>query len=177
MTSKRVCHSFAVLVFLVGHAYVAHAQSTFPLTVSGRTATAVIELPGDHAADLSIEFEDVVQLHAGALEVSARVLSPLDALAIRSRLPGGEAASIPSAYPVLLQIEPTPSSALALAGIVTISLHTHTHNLTLNVAAPWRLYSASAGGAFREITRSVGIGSYRVDGSTGGFSVNAQAYA
>jgi hypothetical protein len=168
MTSSKVFHSFAMLVFLIGHAGVAHAQSTFPLTVSGRTATAVIDLPGGYAADLTLEFDDVVELHSGALELTARVLSPFDVLALQPRLPAGAAATIPPTFPVLFQIEPTPSSALALSGVVTISLHTH--NLTLDVALPWGLYSASAGGPFRDITQSVGIGSYRVDGSTGGFS-------
>ena len=168
MTSTQVRHSFAAALFLIAHAAVAHAQTTFPLAVSGNTATAVIALPGGYAADLTLTFEDVTGLNPAALQVSARVLSPLDMLALRSRLPGGAAATIPAAFPVLLQIEPTTSSALALTGVVTISLHTH--NLTLNVAAPWGLYSASSGGPFRDITRSVGIGSYRVDGSTGGFS-------
>lgn len=168
MTALKTLKTFVLLAFLIGHAHVARAQATFPLTVSGQTATAVIELPGGYGADLSLEFEDVVGLHAGALGVSARVMSPLDVMALLPRFPGGSATSIPSTFPVLLQIEATPSSALAMAGIVTISLHTH--NLTLNVTSPLGLYSASSGGPFREITRSVGIGSYRVDGSGGGFS-------
>jgi len=168
MRAYKPFQTFVVLAFLIGHAGGARAQTTFPLTVSGRTATAVIELPGGYAADLSLEFEHVVGLNAGALEVSARLVSAMDVLALQQRLPGGSASSIPFSYPVVLQIEPTPTSALALAGIVTVSLHTH--NLTLNVASPLGLYSASAGGPFRDITRSVGIGSYRVDGSGGGFS-------
>ena len=169
MRAYKPFQTFVVLAFLIGHAGAARAQTTFPLTVSGRTATAVIELPGGYAADLSLEFEDVVGLHAGALEVSARVLSPMEMLAVVPRLPGATAAaSIPPTYPVLLQIEPTPTSALALAGIVKISVHTH--NLTFNVASPLGLYSAPAGGPFHDLTRSAGIGSYRVDGSGGGFS-------
>jgi hypothetical protein len=168
MRAYKPFQTFVVLAFLIGHAGAARAQSTFPLTVVDRTATAVIELPGGYAADLSLKFENVLGLTAGALEVSARVLSQLDVLAVQARLPAGAASSIPAAFPVLLQIEPTSSSALSLAGIVTISIHTH--NLTLDVASPLGLYSASAGGAFRDITQFVGIGSYRVDGSTGGFS-------
>jgi hypothetical protein len=180
----KVVRIFALLACLVGYTEVALSQ-TFPLTVSGKTATAAIELPGGYAADLSIEFEEVVGLHEAALEVSASVVSPFDS-ALLSRLPGGSlspptsdslslistpsagTASIPASFPVLLRIEPTSSSALAMAGIVTISLHTH--NLTLNYVSPLGLFSASTGGPFREITRSVGMGSYRVDGSGGGFS-------
>ena len=168
MRAYKPFQTFVVLAFLIGHASAARAQTTFPLSVSSRTATAMIALPGGYAADLSLEFEDVVGLHAGALEVSARVLSPMDMLAVVPRLPGGVAASIPLTYPVLLKIEPTPTSTLALAGIVKISVHTH--NLTFNVASPLGLYSASAGGPFADLTRSAGIGSYRVDGSGGGFS-------
>jgi hypothetical protein len=125
MRASKPFQTFVVLAFLIGHGAAARAQSTFPLTVSDRTATAVIELPGGYAADLSLEFEDVVGLHAGALEVSARVLSPLDVLALLPRFPGGSATTIPTSFLVLLQIEPTSTSALSMAGIVTISLHTH----------------------------------------------------
>jgi hypothetical protein len=142
-------------------------HATFPLTVSGKTATAVIELPGGYAVDLSISFEEVVGLNSRALEVSARTVAPTDP-ALLARLPGGSLANIPAGFPVLLQIEPTPDSALAFSGVVTISLHTH--NLNFDASSPRGLYSAPAGGLFRDITRSVGMGSYRVDGSGGGFS-------
>lgn len=146
---------------------ISFVQATFPLTVSGKTATAVIELPGGYAADLSISFEEVVGLQSGALEVSARTVAPTDP-ALLARLPGGSLASVPAGFPVLLQIEPTSDSALAFSGVVAISLHTH--NLNFHATSPLSLYSAPAGGLFRDITRSVGMGSYRVDGSGGGFS-------
>jgi hypothetical protein len=46
----------------------------------------------------------------------------------------------------------------------------HTHNLHLDVAAPFVLLSAHNGGPFRDITKMVAVGSYRVGGSSGGFS-------
>lgn len=142
-------------------------QGTFPLTVSGKTASAVIELPGGYAVDLSISFEKVVGLESRALEVTARTVAPTDP-ALLARLPAGSLANIPAAFPVMLQIEPTADSALAFSGIVAVSLHTH--NLNFDPSLPRGLYSAPAGGLFRDITRSVGMGSYRVDGSGGGFS-------
>jgi hypothetical protein len=142
-------------------------QATFPLRVSDDTATAVIELPGGYAVDLTISFEEVVGLHSGALEVSARTVAPADP-ALLARLPAGSLAAIPAGFPVLLQIEPASGSTLSFSGVVTISLHTH--NLNFVATSPLALYSASAGGPFRDITRSVGMGSYRVDGSGGGFS-------
>jgi hypothetical protein len=142
-------------------------QASFPLTVAGKTATAVIELPGGYATDLTISFERVVGLHARAMEVSARVVSPTDPMLL-ARLPGGLPSTIPAAFPVLLQIEPTSGSTLSFSGVVTVSHHTH--NLNFDPAVTRSLYSASAGGSFRDITRSVGMGSYRVDGSGGGFS-------
>jgi len=146
---------------------ISFVAASFPLTVSGKTATAVVELPGGYAVDVSITFEEVVGLNSGSLEVSARTVSPADPTLL-SRLPAGSLASIPAAFPVLLQIEPASNSALAFSGVVAVSLHTH--NLNFDPNAPLGLYSAHGGGLFRDITRSVGMGSYRVDGSGGGFS-------
>jgi hypothetical protein len=153
---------------LLGPATVALPQTIFPLTVDGKSASATIALPGGLGIDLSIAFEEVVGLHPGALAVSARVVSPFD-LNLLSRLPGGFLASlVPTALPVVVRIEPTEDSALAMSGVVTVTLHTH--NLALDLLAPFGLYTASAGGPFREMTRTVSMGSYRVDGSGGGFS-------
>jgi hypothetical protein len=144
----------------------AFAQTPIPLKISGNEANGSFELPGGIAGDLSISFEDVVGLNEQALEVSARLVDPLDS-GILSRLPG-PGVSVPEAFPVLIRIEPTPSSALTFAGVVSISLHTH--NLVLVANSPLALYSGPVDGPLRDITRSVGVGSYRAGGSGGGFS-------
>jgi hypothetical protein len=108
----------------------------------------------------------VVGLNEDALDASARLVDPLDG-SVLSRLPGPEV-SVPAGFPVLIRIEPTPSSGLTFAGIVTVSLHTH--NLVLEANSPLALYSGPAGGPLRDITRSVEVGSYRAGGSGGGFS-------
>jgi hypothetical protein len=152
---------------LLGLAPSAFAQVVIPLTISGRGATGVIELPGGVGAELSITFEEVVGLNPAALEVSAGLVNPLDP-DLLARLGGGGLIVPPAAFPVLLRIDPTPTSGLSFAGTVAVSLHTH--NLALTPDIPLALHSASSGGAFRDITKSEGVGSYRADGTGGGFS-------
>ena len=144
----------------------AFAQTHVPLTISGNEARGHFELPGSVAGDLSITFEEVVGLTEDALEVSARLVNPTDS-AILSRLPG-PGVSVPEAFPVMIRIEPTASSALTFAGVVSVSLHTH--NLVLVANSPLALYSGPADGPLHDITRFVGVGSYRAGGSGGGFS-------
>jgi hypothetical protein len=144
----------------------AAAQAPLLISVSGNRADARIELAGGLvAADLSIVFESVVGLNPTALALTAQLVNPIT---LAPRLPAGGGVIVPAAFPVLIRIEPTQSSALAFRGIATISMHTH--NLTLQLNPPLGLYSAPTGGAFREITTSTGIGSYRAGASTGGFS-------
>ena len=144
----------------------ASAQTPIPLTISGREAKGSFQLPGGIAGDLSISFEEVVGLNEAALDASARLVAPSDG-EILSRLPGPQV-TVPAAFPVLIRIEPTPSSALTFAGVVSISIHTH--NLVLEANSPLALYSGPVDGPLRDITRSVGVGSYRAGGSGGGFS-------
>jgi hypothetical protein len=129
----------------------ARAQTPVPLTVSGKEATGSFMLPGGIAADLTLSFEQMVGLNPAALQATAGLVDPLD-LALQARLPGG--VTVPAAFPVLLSIELIPSRGLSFSGVVTISLHTH--NLNLDSSAPFTLFSASGGGAFRDVTRLVG---------------------
>lgn len=153
-------------VLLFALASDAFAQTPIRLTISGKEAKGSFYLPGGIAGDLSISFEEVVGLNEDALDASARLVDPLDS-GILSRLPGPDV-SVPEAFPVLIRIEPSPSSALTFAGVVSISLHTH--NLVLVANSPLALYSGPADGPLRDITGFVGIGSYRAGGSGGGFS-------
>lgn len=156
-----------VVVCLLGAAPGVFAQASIPLTVSGNEATGVVQLPGGVGAELSIAFEQVVGLTPAALEVSAALVDPLDG-AFLARLGGGGLISLPVAFPVVVRIEPSPSSALSFSGTVAVSLYTH--NLNLRPDVPLALHSASAGGSFRDIMRAEGIGSYRAGGTGGGFS-------
>jgi hypothetical protein len=138
-----------------------------PLTVSGNVAQGGVELPGGFGLDLTVTFETVVGLTPSALEASASIVNPLDP-ALLSRLLSLGNLSVPIAFPVLLRVAPSESSALSFRGRYTISLHTH--NLSLSPIVRLSLVKSPDGGAFRDITRSEGIGSYRDDGGGGDFS-------
>ena len=150
---------------LLAAAAPAAADTLIPLTVSGNGATGTVALPGGLGVDLEITFENVVGLNPASLVVSAGLVLPLDPVLPRLLASGG---ALPVALPVLIRIEPSEGSALSFQGVASLSLHTH--NLSLNPLVPLSLFSSSGGGPFRDITRTEGIGSYRVGGSTGGFS-------
>jgi hypothetical protein len=141
------------------------AQTPIAVRVAGDTLTGVVELPHGLTADLRLAFEDAVGLTPTSLQITAQVIGPLDPL-VAGRLPAS--VTLPDSFPVLLRIEPAGSSALSFSGVYTLSLHTH--NLAFRLSPPLGLFKAAAGGPFQEITRSAGAGSYRVDGSSGGFS-------
>ena len=143
----------------------AAAETVVPLTITSTGATGTVTLPGGLGIDLELSFESVVGLHPTSLNVTAAVVLPLDPILSRLLLAGG---ALPTGLPVVIKIEPTEDSALSFQGLASLSLHTH--NLSLNPLVPMSLFSASGGGPFRDITRTEGIGSYRVGGSTGGFS-------
>lgn len=142
----------------------ATAQGIASASVSGNSVTATISLPGNLGADVSLSFENVTGLSLANLGLSAQVTNPFDP-ALFLRLPFGV---IPSAFPVMLRIEPPAAGGLSFSGVTRLEIHTH--NLNFYAATPLRLYSASLGGPFRDITTQMGSGSYRARGTTGGFS-------
>jgi hypothetical protein len=161
----KLIRGLLCVVFLFVSSSAARAQTPVPLTASGNQATGSFTLPGGIGADLTISFEQVVGLNPAALQATVGVVNPLDA-GLRARLADG--VTVPDAFPVLVSIEPVPSRGLSFAGVSVVSLHTH--NLNLDSSAPFTLFSASGVGAFRDVTRFVGIGSYRAEASVGGFS-------
>ncbi len=136
-------------------------------TVNGTTVSAGIELAGGIGADLTLSFEGVVGLNLTTLGLSAQLVDPGD-LGLLSRLPAGALVSVPAAFPVLVSVQPTAASTLSFEGVYTLGLHTH--NLVFTSNTPLRLFAAHGGGAFRDITDSMGLGSYRVRGTGGSFS-------
>src|SRR5712691_12184515 len=137
---------FSALVLAGAAASVALAQSNIVPTISGNTLTAKIQLAGGIEADLSIAFEQVVGLNASALTISAALADPTDP-SLLSRLPG-PLVSVPAAFPVLVHIDPTPTSGLSFSGVYKISLYTHALTLTSN--SPLRLAQAPTGGTFQD---------------------------
>jgi len=142
----------------------AAGQGIVSSSLSGNAISLTLSLPGGLGADASLTFENVSGLKLANLGISAQVVNLLD-LSLLSRLGG---ASIPSAFPVLLRIEPPAAGGLAFHG--TTTLEVHTHNLGYVTGSPLRIFSAPIGGTFKDITTAMGPGSYRARGSTGGFS-------
>jgi hypothetical protein len=143
----------------------ATAADVLDVTIDGNTASARIELPGGVAADLTIAFEGAVGLSAANLGLDAQLVS-VSNLALLARLP--QLASIPTAFPVLVTIEPPATGGLSFSGLVSVGLYTH--NLMYTAGTPLRIFSAPLGGSFVDVTDEVSSGSYRVRGAKGDFS-------
>lgn len=156
------CLLAATLVLV---AAAAEAQSIHSVTVDGSTLTAELELPLGIEADLTVSFESVIGLSSSALGLSLSEINPADT-ALLSRLP--DLGSLPVAFPMLLEIEPPTTGPLTFTGVVEVELYTK--NLHYTSGSPLRLWKASGGGSFLDITERTGSGSYRVRGTSGGFS-------
>jgi hypothetical protein len=138
---------------------------------SGSSVSLPIALPGGITGELTVSFESVTGLTPNNLGVSAQLVSPADPV-LGARLPA--AVSIPSGFPVLVRIEPTPAGGLAFTGIASIEIRASGLS---NAEDTLRLISAPLGGYFADITSSVKKAtdlkwgtSYRAIGSEGGFS-------
>jgi hypothetical protein len=152
---------FAGALVAAGNSF---AQVALEPTIDGNTATAAIDV-GGVSATLTMRFENVVGLSAANLGLSAFTIDPLSP-AITSRLAG--AASLPSALPLVVRIEPPAAGGLSFSGIVSIELYTH--ELQYTVGSPLRLYSSPLGGTFTDITTSLTSGSVRSGGTKPDFS-------
>lgn len=134
-----------------------------PIQITDKEVDAQITVGGLYSADLKITFENVSNLDANALTVTAAQINPTDLL---NRLTDPSLISIPGQFPILISITPTPTSRLSFTGVVTIDLHTS--NLAFDPSL--RLFTSPSGGTFDDITNFSGVGSYRVHGTGGGFS-------
>jgi hypothetical protein len=134
------------------------------VVVDGNELRAEISLPGGIGADLTLAFEQVVGLTQANVGLNASLVSPLDTTLL-ARL---TQAAVPAAFPLLIRIEPPADGGLSFSGPVTISLHTH--NLPYLPGTLLRIYGATLGEPFEDITEYVGSGSYRCRGKKGSFS-------
>jgi hypothetical protein len=151
----------ALLTFVLSAALPAAGQ-VMP-TITGNSITLTISRPGGLSAELSLSFEEVTGLSLANIGLSAEVVNPNDP-ALLARLPAGAAVALP----VLLRIEPPVAGGLSFRGIASLGIHTE--NLQYTPGTPLRLFHAPIGGAFEDMTSYIGAGSYRVRGSSGGFS-------
>nr|WP_036169888.1 DUF6689 family protein [Lysobacter dokdonensis] len=135
-------------------------------TVSGNTATVVVGPASAPLADLTLTFDDASGLTASSLGVSAQIVNLSDS-GLLARLPG--VLTQPDAlFPLLVTIEPPSTGGLAFDRTVRVEMHTHA--LTYSAGSSYRLFKASLGAGFKDITDEVAPGSVRARGTTGGFS-------
>lgn len=154
-----------VFLFQVAISSSVAAQTVHSVAVNGSTLTATLELPLGVEADLTIEFEQVIGLSAQSLGLSVAEIDPTDVFLL-NRLP--ELGGVPTAFPLMLTIEPPATGPLTFTGVVEVELYTK--NLHYTAGSPLRLWKAPVGGDFVDITEFTGAGSYRVRGTSGGFS-------
>lgn len=137
------------------------------LSVSGDDFTADIDLAGAIDGDLAVEFEDSTNLSTTTLGASVDLLDATEIAAVNARMPTSSVA-LPTAYPVMLTLEPGTSSGLEFDGVVEIEVYTN--DLTYVLGSTLRLFAAPLSGDFEDITHTISSGSYRVRGSKGEFS-------
>jgi len=157
----------AVTIVSCGIFMSAHS-SPVELTVNGgKKVEAVIELAGGIEADFTISFENAIGLNENSIGLTAEVIDIAN-LNILNRLPSSLDTNLLSAFPMLITVEPPAGQGLSFEGLVTVDIHTH--NLEYTAGTPLRLFKAPLGGQFKDITMTMGSGSYRARGTTGKFS-------
>lgn len=159
--------SFPLLLLWLFAAAAPASAGLVNLSVSGDELTADIDLAGALDGELAVTFEDSTNLSTTTLGASVELLGSAEILAVNARMPLGSIA-LPTAYPVMLTIEPGTSSGLEFDGVVEIEVYTN--DLTYVLGSTLRLFAAPLNGDFEDITTSIAGGSYRVRGSKGEFS-------
>ncbi len=160
-TSSAGVTQMANLLRSVNHA----VTDPVTVTISGNTATANISLPGNIAADFTVNFNSTQNLSADNLGISAQLVD-INASGLIARLPDSVLTSVPSAFPMLISVE--PSGGFAFTNSYTVNIHTS--NLVYAPSTPLRIFKAPLGGNFTDITEDVNQGSVNTRGREGGFS-------
>jgi hypothetical protein len=137
------------------------------MTVDKNKIEAVITLPGNIETDFVISFDNSLGLTSESIGITAELVDPTD-INLLNRFPAGVLTSIPAAFPMMVTVEPKANMGLSFEGNAYVDIHTH--NLDYTVNTPFRLYKASLGEDFHDITMTTGAGSYRARGVMGGFS-------
>ena len=140
-------------------------QPAVTVQAGGDTATVDIALQGESLADVTLSFDDASGLSPSSLGVSAQLVSPTQP-SLLARLPDGQLNQVPQALPLLVTIEPLAGFAFER----TVRVEVHTHALPYAAGSSFRLFKATQGGKFRDITDEIAPGSVRARGTTGGFS-------
>lgn len=128
---------------------------------------ATIDVANLYQCTLKITFEEVLGLNENALNITAIQVDPLDP-ALLSRLQNASLISIPGQFPVMISVSPSTTSTLTFTGAYEVELSTS--NLAFTSNTPFRLFKAPTAGSFEDVSNFVGMGSYRVRGTSGDFS-------
>ena len=142
-----------------------YAVSVVDVQVGDKEVNATIQVDSVYQASLRISFENVIGLTPAAISITAVPVDPKN-VALLSRFGSAPLFSVPGLFPVIINVSPTPQSTLSFTGAVDIELSTS--NLAFD--SKLRLFKSPNGGNFDDITNFAGIGSYRVRGTSGGFS-------
>ena len=145
----------------------AYANEPITINVQDNKVEAVIELPGNIEADITLQFEQAIGLTKESIGISAQLIDISD-INFLQRLPNNLTISPASAFPMMITIEPLANSGFAFSGVGSIDIHTH--NLEYTTNTPLRFFKAPLNGNFRDITETMGAGSYRARGRMGRFS-------
>jgi len=171
------------------------ARAAVTVSVVGNQAFAQISLPGGLGtvdADVTITFDEPVNLTPAELNLTAVVVDPNDA-ALVARLPACAplCAAVDPAFPLLITVEPLDVPWLYRSGFETdetdpgllgfsntYEIEIHTPDLDCSApavgltcpATPYRLFKAPLAGAFADYTDDVLKGSVRARGRDGAFS-------
>jgi hypothetical protein len=183
MITRLLRHpTFALLVVAMLVSPVASAQ--VDVEIIGDTAHATILLVdgqgSTYDAEVTIAFDEPVNLTADSLNLTAELFDPADP-AMTGRLPPG--ISFSNAFPMIVTVEPpvldwifaaafdgSEDGSGALSFRNDYQLEIHTHNLAWSPGGPLRLLKAPVGGTFADVTEDVLEGSARARGRGGAFS-------
>jgi len=165
-------HSKNIMIKLFAASVILFSSFTFasePVTVNvqGNTVEVVVHLPGDVTADLTLQFDNAVGLTRESLGLSAELID-VTSLNFLQRLPDSVNITPSAAFPMMITIEPPANSGFSFSGVASVDIHTH--NLEYTAGTPLRFFKAPLNGEFKDITMTMGAGSYRARGRTGRFS-------
>jgi hypothetical protein len=137
------------------------------VTTSGNVAVAQIGGTSLPLAEVTLTFDDVSNLNAASLGLSARLVDLQDPTLL-ARLPDPSLIKLDSALPLLVTIQPPIAGGLTFHRTGQFELHTH--QLVYSVGSDYRVFKAPVGGAFRDTTEEIAQGSVRARSRYGGFS-------
>jgi len=118
-------------------------------------------------AEVSLDFQDASGLSPASLGATAQLVDLLDQ-ALLSRLPDLGLTGLTNTLPLLLTIEPPANGGLSFRN--TGRMEIHTHLLPYSAGTSLRVFKASLGGPFRDVTDEIAPGSVRARTTYGGFS-------